>query len=167
MQKKMTAGGNTRLVLSIKICLTLKGQSAVASVPASFRNGSKEIRMSEDFRRIKMDALKLISNSSMKSEVPAFEVGDTVKVHVRIKEGEKYRIQVFEGTVIAKRHGGIQETFTVRRVAHGCGIERVFPVHSPVVDKVEVVRHGKVRRSKLYYLRDRVGKAAKVKEQIV
>ena len=89
-----------------------------------------------------------------------------MKVHVRIKEGQKYRIQVFEGTVIAKRHGGIQETFTVRRVAHGCGIERVFPVHSPVVDKVEVVRHGKVRRSKLYYLRDRVGKAAKVKENI-
>lgn len=113
-----------------------------------------------------MDALKLISESSMKSEVSAFEVGDTVKVHVRIKEGQKYRIQVFEGTVIAKRHGGIQETFTVRRVAHGCGIERVFPVHSPVVDKVEVVRHGKVRRSKLYYLRDRVGKAAKVKENI-
>ena len=113
-----------------------------------------------------MDALKLISESSMKSEVPAFEVGDTVKVHVRIKESQKYRIQVFEGTVIAKRHGGIQETFTVRRVAHGCGIERVFPVHSPVVDKVEVVRHGKVRRSKLYYLRDRVGKAAKVKENI-
>ena len=113
-----------------------------------------------------MDALKLISESSMKSEVPAFEVGDTVKVHVRIKEGQKYRIQVFEGTVIAKRHGGIQETFTVRRVAHGCGIERVFPVHSPVVDKVEVIRSGKVRRSKLYYLRDRVGKAAKVKEQI-
>ena len=113
-----------------------------------------------------MDALKLISESSMKSEVPAFEVGDTVKVHVRIKEGQKYRIQVFEGTVIAKRHGGIQETFTVRRVANGCGIERVFPVHSPVVDKVEVVRHGKVRRSKLYYLRDRVGKAAKVKENI-
>ena len=113
-----------------------------------------------------MDALKLISESSMKSEVPAFEVGDTVKVHVRIKEGQKYRIQVFEGTVIAKRHGGIQETFTVRRVAHGCGIERVFPVHSPVVDKVEVVRHGKVRRSKLYYLRDRVGKAAKVKSDI-
>lgn len=113
-----------------------------------------------------MDALKLISESSLKTEVPAFEVGDTVKVHVRIKEGQKYRIQIFEGIVIAKRHGGIQETFTVRRVAHGCGIERVFPVHSPVVDKVEVVRNGKVRRSKLYYLRDRVGKAAKVKEQI-
>ncbi|MGN0675194.1 MAG: 50S ribosomal protein L19 [Oscillospiraceae bacterium] len=113
-----------------------------------------------------MDALKLISDSSLKKEVPAVNVGDTVKVHVKIKEGEKYRIQIFEGTVIAKKHGGINETFTVRRVAHGCGIERVFPVHSPVVDKVEVVRGGKVRRSKLYYLRDRVGKAAKVKEQI-
>lgn len=113
-----------------------------------------------------MDALKLISDSSLKKDVPAVNVGDTVKVHVKIKEGEKYRIQVFEGTVIAKKHGGINETFTVRRVAHGCGIERVFPVHSPVVDKVEVVRSGKVRRSKLYYLRDRIGKAAKVKEQI-
>ncbi len=113
-----------------------------------------------------MDALKLISESSMKADVPSFKIGDTVKVHVKIKEGEKYRIQVFEGTVIARKHGGINETFTVRRVAHGCGIERVFPVHSPIVDKVEVVRSGKVRRSKLYYLRDRVGKAAKVKESI-
>ncbi len=113
-----------------------------------------------------MDALKIISDSSLKKDVPAFEVGDTVKVHVKIKEGDKYRIQVFEGTVIAKKHGGINETFTVRRIAHGCGIERVFPVHSPIVDKVEVVRGGKVRRGKLYYLRSRVGKAAKVKEQI-
>ncbi|MDE6034316.1 MAG: 50S ribosomal protein L19 [Ruminococcus sp.] len=113
-----------------------------------------------------MDALKLISQSSMKENVPEFNVGDTVRVHVQIKEGEKSRIQVFEGTVIAKKHGGISETFTVRRVSHGCGIERVFPVHSPAVDKVEVVRYGKVRRAKLYYLRDRVGKAAKVKEQI-
>ena len=113
-----------------------------------------------------MDALKLISESSMKADVPSFKIGDTVKVHVKIKEGEKYRIQVFEGTVIARKHGGINETFTVRRVAHGCGIERVFPVHSPIVDKVEVVRSGKVRRSKLYSLRDRVGKAAKVKEQV-
>ena len=113
-----------------------------------------------------MDALKTISDASLKQEVPAFAVGDTVKVHVRIKEGDKSRIQVFEGTVIAKKHGGISETFTVRRVAHGCGIERVFPLHSPVVDRVEVIRKGKVRRAKLYYLRDRVGKAAKVKEQI-
>ena len=113
-----------------------------------------------------MDALKLSSNSTMKEKVPHFNVGDTVKVRVQIKEGDKSRIQIFEGTVIAKKHGGISETFTVRRVAHGCGIERVFPLHSPVVDKVEIVRCGKVRRAKLYYLRDRVGKAAKVKEQI-
>ena len=113
-----------------------------------------------------MNALELISNSSMKENVPAVEIGDTVKVHVKIQEGEKSSIQVFEGTVIAKKHGGISETFTVRRVAHGCGIERVFPLHSPAVDKVELVRHGKVRRAKLYYLRDRVGKAAKLKEKL-
>lgn len=113
-----------------------------------------------------MDALKVISESSMKKEVPAFNVGDTIKVHVKIQEGDKSRIQIFEGTVIAKKHGDVNETFTVRRVAHGCGIERVFPLHSPVVEKVEVIRRGKVRRAKLYYLRDRVGKAAKVKEQI-
>ena len=114
-----------------------------------------------------MDALKLISDSSLKKDAPVVNIGDTVKVHVKIKEGEKYRIQVFEGTVIAKKHGGINETFTVRRVAHGCGIERVFPVHSPVIEKVELVRSGKVRRGKLYYIRGRVGKAAKVKEQII
>lgn len=111
-----------------------------------------------------MNALEIISNPSIKEEAPKFDIGDTVKVHVKIKEGDKSRIQIFEGTVIAKKHGGISETFTVRRVAHGCGIERVFPLHSPVVDKVEVVRSGKVRRAKLYYLRDRVGKAAKVKQ---
>jgi large subunit ribosomal protein L19 len=122
--------------------------------------------MSENYRRNKMDALKLISSQSMKEEAPSMEIGDTVKVHVRIKEGDKSRIQIFEGTVIAKKHGGINETFTVRRVAHGCGIERVFPIHSPNVEKVELVRSGKVRRSKLYYLRDRVGKAAKVKERL-
>jgi len=114
-------------------------------------------------RKKEMDALKTIAQDSMKTEAPQFGIGDTVKVHVRITEGEKSRIQVFEGTVIAKKHGGINETFTVRRVAHGCGIERVFPIHSPSVEKVEVVRTGVVRRAKLYYLRDRVGKAAKVK----
>lgn len=112
-----------------------------------------------------MDALKIIEQSSMKAEAPAFEVGDLVKVSVRITEGDKSRIQMFEGTVIAKKHGGINESFTVRRVAHGCGVERVFPLHSPSVEKVEVVRNGKVRRAKLYYLRDRVGKAAKVKSK--
>ena len=122
--------------------------------------------MSVKFRRKTMDALKLISESSMKKELPEICVGDTVKVDVRIKEGDKSRIQVFEGTVIAKKHGGISETFTVRRMAHGCGIERVFPIHSPIIEGVKIVRKGKVRRGKLYYLRDRVGKAAKVKEQI-
>ncbi len=113
-----------------------------------------------------MNALQTISQDSMKKDAPVVNVGDTIKVYVKIKEGDKYRLQVFEGTVIAKKHGGISETFTVRRVAHGCGIERVFPVHSPIVEKIELVRSGKVRRAKLYYLRDRVGKAAKVKSAI-
>lgn len=112
-----------------------------------------------------MDALKAIEQSSLKAELPQFSIGDTIRVSVKIKEGERERIQAFEGTVIARKHGGIAETFTLRRVAHGCGVERVFPLHSPHVEKVEIIRHGKVRRSKLYYLRDRVGKAAKVKEQ--
>ena len=110
-----------------------------------------------------MDALKLIAQESVKKEIPAFEVGDTVRVQVRITEGDKERLQAFEGTVIAKKHGGVAETFTVRRVSYSVGVERVFPVHSPNVDSVTVVRKGKVRRSKLYYLRNRVGKAAKVK----
>lgn len=113
-----------------------------------------------------MDALKLIAQDSLKSDAPVIEIGDTVKVHVKIREGDKERIQLFEGTVIARKGSGVSETFTVRRVSYGVGVERVFPVHSPNVAKVEVVRHGRVRRSKLYYLRDRVGKAAKVKEQI-
>ena len=112
------------------------------------------------------EIIKEIEAAQLKAEVPQFNVGDTVKVHVRIAEGDKFRIQIFEGTVIAKKHGGVSETFTVRRVAHGCGIERVFPLHSPTVEKVEIVREGKVRRAKLYYLRDRVGKAAKVKSKI-
>ncbi|MBR1811649.1 MAG: 50S ribosomal protein L19 [Clostridia bacterium] len=113
-----------------------------------------------------MDALKLISESSLRADAPQFEIGDTVKVHVKIREGERERIQIFEGTVIARKGSGVSETFTVRRLSFGVGIERVFPVHSPNVDKVEIVRHGRVRRAKLYYLRDRVGKAAKVKELI-
>lgn len=113
-----------------------------------------------------MNALKLISQPSMKTEVPELNIGDTVRVSVKIKEGDKERIQMFEGTIIAKKHAGINETFTVRRVAYGVGVERVFPVHSPHVEKVELVRSGRVRRAKLYYLRDRVGKAAKVKEKI-
>lgn len=113
-----------------------------------------------------MDAMKVITAGQMKEEAPVVKIGDTVKVHVKIREGERERIQIFEGTIIAKRGSGVSETFTVRRVSYGVGIERVFPLHSPNVAKVELVRSGKVRRSKLYYLRDRVGKAAKVKEQI-
>ncbi len=113
-----------------------------------------------------MDALKLISDPSLKAEAPEVNIGSTVRVHVKIREGERERIQVFEGTIIAKKGSGISSTFTVRRVSYGVGVERVFPVHSPNVAKVEVVRNGKVRRSKLYYLRDRVGKAAKVKEKL-
>lgn len=113
-----------------------------------------------------MDALKIIAEGSMKKELPSFSIGDTVRVGVRIREGKTERIQMFEGTVIAKKGSGVAETFTVRRVAYGVGVERVFPLHSPNVKDVQVIRYGKVRRSKLYYLRDRVGKAAKVKEQI-
>ena len=113
-----------------------------------------------------MDALKTIAAESVKASTPEFGIGDTIRVSVNIREGERERIQMFEGTVIAKRGSGVAETFTVRRVAYGVGVERVFPLHSPNVKDIKVVRYGKVRRSKLYYLRDRVGKAAKVKEQI-
>ena len=111
-----------------------------------------------------MDILKELTADQLKSDLPEIEIGSTVRVHVRIKEGEKERIQVFEGTVIAKNNSGIAETFTVRRVSYGVGVERVFPVHSPIIAKVETVRRGKIRRAKLYYLRVSVGKAAKVKE---
>ncbi|MBR6552378.1 MAG: 50S ribosomal protein L19 [Clostridia bacterium] len=113
-----------------------------------------------------MDALKLIAQDSLKAEKPAFSIGDTVRVDVKIREGERERIQAFEGTVIAINGSGVTETFTVRRVSYGVGVERVFPVNSPNVADVKVVRYGKVRRAKLYYLRDRVGKASKVKEKI-
>ena len=113
-----------------------------------------------------MDALKTISASSIKAEKPQFSVGDTVRVAVNIREGERERIQMFEGTVIAKKHGGINETFTVRRISYGVGVERTFPVNSPKIANIEVTRRGKVRRAKLYYLRDRVGKATRVKERI-
>ena len=113
-----------------------------------------------------MDALKTIANGSLKENAPQFGIGDTVRVDVKIREGDRERIQAFEGTVIAKRGSGVAETFTVRRVSYGVGVERVFPLHSPNVADVKVVRYGKVRRAKLYYLRDRVGKSAKVKERL-
>ena len=113
-----------------------------------------------------MDAIKLMTEGCLKEQTPEFAIGDTVRVAVKIREGEKERIQAFEGTVIAKRGSGVGETFTVRRVSYGVGVERVFPLHSPNVANVQVIRRGKVRRSKLYYLRDRVGKSAKVKERM-
>lgn len=113
-----------------------------------------------------MDLIKMLDEQYTKKELPAFAVGDTVRVHAKIKEGARERVQVFEGTVIAKKHGGIQETFTVRRISNGIGCEKVFPIHAPNIVDVEVTRRGKVRRAKLYYLRGRVGKAAKVKEKL-
>ena len=113
-----------------------------------------------------MDQVKNLTAGMLKEDAPKVSIGETVKVHVKIREGERERIQVFEGTVIAKNNSGIAETFTVRRVSYGVGVERVFLIHSPNVAKVELVRKGRVRRAKLYYLRDRVGKAAKVKELI-
>lgn len=111
-----------------------------------------------------MDKLAAFTSEQLKENVPSFNVGDTVKVHNRIVEGTRERIQIYEGTVIRKQGGGIGATFTVRHVAYGCGVEKTFPIHSPRVANVEVVRRGKVRRSKLYYLRSRVGKSSKVKE---
>ncbi len=113
-----------------------------------------------------MDFIKALTSEQLKENAPVLNIGDTVKIHNKIKEGNRERIQMFEGTIIAKNGGGISETFTVRRVSYGCGVEKTFPVHSPNVEKVEIIRRGKVRRAKLYYLRDRVGKSSKVKEQL-
>ena len=113
-----------------------------------------------------MNLVEAFANEQLKQELPVIRIGDTIRVHNRIKEGNRQRIQMFEGTVIAKHGGGISETFTVRRVSYGVGVEKTFPIHSPNVEKVDIIRVGKVRRAKLYYLRDRVGKASKVKEQI-
>ena len=113
-----------------------------------------------------MDLVKVLSEQQLKSDLPTLKIGDTVKVHAKIKEGNRERIQVFEGTVIKRQNGGVRETFTVRKSSNGVGVEKTWPLHSPHVVKVEVIRHGKVRRAKLNYLRDRVGKAAKVKELV-
>ncbi len=113
-----------------------------------------------------MDKLKAFSDKFKREEERDVVVGNTVKVHLKVKEGNRERIQVFEGTVIAKKHGGVEETFTVRRISYGIGVEKVFPLHTPSIEKIETVRRGKVRRAKLYYLRNRVGKAAKVKQAL-
>lgn len=112
-----------------------------------------------------MDVVKLVEQNEIKGEPPAFRVGDSVKVHVRVREGEKERIQIFHGMVIAKKGGGTGSTFTVRKISDGVGVERIFPLHSPILGKIEVVRRGRVRRAKLYYLRDRKGKAARIEEK--
>ena len=113
-----------------------------------------------------MDLIKELNKEALAKETPKVQIGDTVRVHVKVKEGSRERIQVFEGTVIAKKHGGIEETITVRRISYGVGVEKVFPIHSPSIDTIQVVRNGSVRRAKLYYLRGRVGKAAKIKEKL-
>lgn len=113
-----------------------------------------------------MNIVDAITQSQIRTDLPKLVIGDTVKVHIKVKEGTRERIQVYEGTIIAKKHAGIAQTVTVRRLSYGVGVEKIFPVNSPNIDKIEVVRKGKVRRAKLYYLRDRVGKAAKVKERI-
>ena len=111
-----------------------------------------------------MDILSAVTKDQLRNDLPELRIGDTLKVYLKVKEGNRERTQLFVGTLIAKKHGGISETITVRRIASGVGVEKVFPVNSPNIEKIEVTRHGKVRRAKLYYLRDRVGKAAKVKE---
>jgi large subunit ribosomal protein L19 len=113
-----------------------------------------------------MDLIKALTNEQLKDKPPVFNIGDTVKVYNKIKEGARERVQIYEGTVIGKNGGGISETFTVRRITYGVGVEKTFPLHSPHVEKVEITRYGKVRRAKLYYLRSRVGKKSKVKELI-
>lgn len=112
------------------------------------------------------EIIRQIESEQLKENIPQFSIGDTVRVYARIKEGNRERVQMFEGTVVRRQNGGIRENFTVRRVAYGVGTEKTWPLHSPVIEKIEVVRKGKVRRAKLNYLRDRVGKAAKVKEKI-
>jgi len=113
-----------------------------------------------------MDYIKLIEQEQLKTDLPKIAIGDYVKVHLKIKEGNRERIQIFEGTIIARNSGGLRETFTVRRLSYNVGVERVLPLHSPKIHKIEIVRRGKIRRAKLYYLRDRVGKAARVKERL-
>lgn len=112
-----------------------------------------------------MNLIDIIEKEQLKADVPDFRPGDTVRVHVKVVEGNRERIQAFEGVVLARRHGGLRETFTVRRISYGVGVERTFPLHSPRVDKIEVVRRGDVRRAKLYYLKDLTGKAARIKER--
>lgn len=124
----------------------------------------QEHLLAKHFKEENMNLIQVIEQENLKKEVPQFNVGDTVKVFVKVVEGDKERLQAYEGIVIAKRNGSIRETFTVRRISYGIGVERTFPLHSPRIDRIEVVRKGKVNRAKLYYLRERTGKSARVKE---
>lgn len=143
------------------ILLLFTGQSAAHSFLVGVVYESPQMKGC-----IEMNILEQITQEQIRTDLPKFNIGDTLRIYVKVTEGSRERIQMFEGTVIKKNHGGIQETFTVRRVSYGVGVERTFPMNSPKVERIEVVRRGKVRRAKLYYLRDRVGKAAKVKEKI-
>ena len=130
------------------------------------QNGVRTLQVQNIFKEESMNIVDEIEKEYLKKDVPTFNVGDTVKVYVKVVEAGKERLQAYEGVVIAKRNGSIRESFTVRRISYGVGVERTFPLHSPRIDRVEVVRHGKVRRAKLYYLRERTGKGAKVREDI-
>ncbi len=144
------------IIISARVMMRVVGQSS-----AKLRTNVYILERSRT-----MTKLDAFAREQLKETVPSFNIGDTIRIHNKIKEGTRERIQLFEGTVIARRGSGISETFTVRRVSYGCGVEKTFPLHSPHVEKVEVIRRGKVRRAKLYYLRDRVGKSSKVKELI-
>jgi large subunit ribosomal protein L19 len=146
--------------------MAYKGWSSAVHMPKVRYYAGKAARTPINRRKKSMDLIKELNKEALQKEITNVQVGDTVRVHVKVKEGSRERIQVFEGTVIAKKHGGIEETITVRRISYGVGVEKVFPVHSPSIDHIEVVRNGKVRRAKLYYLRSRVGKGAKVKEKL-
>jgi len=129
------------------------------------RPGSRFLRFSIPWEAKKMDLIREVTQEYLKTDIPDFRPGDNVKVHVRLKEGEKERIQVFEGLVISRKHGGVSESFTVRKISSGIGVERTFPLHTPSVAKIEVSRRGRVRRAKLYYIRNLRGKAARIRER--
>lgn len=151
---------------SVEECGMLYGLQKGGPLPyLSFRD-RKTVRTPIKQEEITMDLIKELNKEALSKEMPKVQIGDTVRVHVKVKEGSRERIQVFEGVVIAKKHGGIEETITVRRISYGVGVEKVFPLHSPSIDTIQVVRNGAVRRAKLYYLRGRVGKSAKIKEKL-
>ena len=148
-------------------CSGYKGRSSAVRVPENAAAPEKSGKNAYKTGGIKpMDLIKELNKEALAKETSKVQIGDTVRVHVKVKEGSRERIQVFEGIVIAKKHGGIEETITVRRISYGVGVEKVFPIHSPSIDTIQVVRNGAVRRAKLYYLRGRVGKSAKVKEKL-